>query len=177
MLVKEGNSRLCPGFYTARRTLQPPGNGSAAPHNVVIANKQSRAAWRPTDAAIWRTRPNITSSGASVRSHHYRESHCSSIADFWATVRKNGSPYAIGPLSCLSCPQCPVCDVGVLWPNGWSDQDETWHAGSLGLGPGHIVLDGDPAPPQKRRVEPPNFRPISIAAKRLQGSRCHLVRR
>jgi len=25
---------------------------------------------------------------------------------------------------CLS-----VSDVGVLWPNGWMDQDETWHAG------------------------------------------------
>ena len=24
---------------------------------------------------------------------------------------------------------CPVCDVGVLWPNGWTDQDQTWHAG------------------------------------------------
>jgi len=23
---------------------------------------------------------------------------------------------------CLS-----VCDVRVLWPNGWTDQDETWH--------------------------------------------------
>jgi len=22
-----------------------------------------------------------------------------------------------------------VCDVGVLWPNGLMDQDETWHAG------------------------------------------------
>ena len=28
------------------------------------------------------------------------------------------------------CLSCPVCDVGVLWPNGWTDQDETWHAGS-----------------------------------------------
>ena len=28
---------------------------------------------------------------------------------------------------CLSC--LPVCNVGVLWPNGWMDQDETWHAG------------------------------------------------
>jgi len=46
-------------------------------------------------------------------------------------------------LSCLS-----VCDVGVLWPNGWTDQDETWHA--VGLGPGHIVLDGNPAPLPKR---------------------------
>jgi len=22
-----------------------------------------------------------------------------------------------------------VCDVDVLWPNGWMDEDETWHAG------------------------------------------------
>jgi len=35
------------------------------------------------------------------------------VLDFWATVI------------------CPVCDVGVLWPNGWTDQDETWHAGRL----------------------------------------------
>jgi len=28
------------------------------------------------------------------------------------------------------CPSClSVCNVGVLWPNGWMDQDETWHAG------------------------------------------------
>jgi len=24
---------------------------------------------------------------------------------------------------------CPVNNVGVLWPNGWTDQDETWRAG------------------------------------------------
>jgi len=30
-------------------------------------------------------------------------------------------------LSVLSC--LPVCDVRALWPNGWTDQDETWHAG------------------------------------------------
>ena len=27
------------------------------------------------------------------------------------------------------CLSCPVCDVDVLWPNGWMDQDETWHGG------------------------------------------------
>ena len=46
------------------------------------------------------------------------------------------------------CPVCSVCDVGVLWPNGSMDQDETWHAG-IGLGPVHIVLDGDPPPSPK----------------------------
>jgi len=48
----------------------------------------------------------------------------------------------------------------------------------VGLGPGDFVLDGDPAlpPPKKGRV-PPNFRPMSIVAKRLDGSEHHLVRR
>ena len=52
---------------------------------------------------------------------------------------------------------CPVCNVGVLWPNGLTDPDETWHAD---LGPGHILLDGhivldrDPAPPPQRGIAP-----------------------
>ena len=61
---------------------------------------------------------------------------------------------------CLSvCPVlfCPVCDVGVLWPNGWMRQDETWHAGRPR--PGHIVLDGD------KGAQPSNFKPISVVAK------------
>jgi len=45
----------------------------------------------------------------------------------------------------------------------------------VGLGPGHIVLDGDPAPLPKRGTAPPNCRPISVAAKWLHGIRCHLV--
>jgi len=40
----------------------------------------------------------------------------------------------------------------------------------VGIGPGHIVLDGDPAAFPKKGVEPPNFRPISIMAKRLYVS-------
>jgi len=46
----------------------------------------------------------------------------------------------------------------------------------VGLGPGHIVLDGDPALLPQRGTAP-NFRSISVAAKWLHGSRCHLVRR
>ena len=118
---------------------------------------------------------------------------------------------------CLSW--LPVWDVGVLWPNGWMDQDETWHRGrprprphcvrwepsfpspngahpqflanvccdqtarwikmpfgtEVDLGQGDTVLDGDSAPP--KGTQPPNFRPMSVLAKRLDGSRCHLVRR
>ena len=48
----------------------------------------------------------------------------------------------------------------------------------VGFGPGDFVLDGDPAPlPQKGEEPLPNFWPMSIVAKRLDGSRCHLVRR
>jgi len=102
------------------------------------------------------------------------------------------------PDRCPVCLSCPVCNVGVLWPNGWMDQNETWHAGrprhwphcirwknsspspergpslqfwahvycgqtaawikmalgtEVGLGPGHIVLDGDLAPLPKKGVE------------------------
>jgi len=42
---------------------------------------------------------------------------------FWATVYKTVRPMLSD--RCLPCPVCPVCDVGVLWPKGWTDQDET----------------------------------------------------
>jgi len=46
----------------------------------------------------------------------------------------------------------------------------------VGLSPGDFVLDGDPVPfPQKGGGALPNFRPISIVAKRLDASKCHLV--
>jgi len=35
----------------------------------------------------------------------------------------------------------------------------------LGLAAGDIVLDGDPAPPEKRGTAAPTFRPMSIVAK------------
>jgi len=46
----------------------------------------------------------------------------------------------------------------------------------VGLSPGDFVLDGDQAPYPKRGGAPSNFWPTSIVAKRLHGSRCHLVR-
>jgi len=60
---------------------------------------------------------------------------------------QNGSSYAIGPLSV-----CPVCNVGVLWPNGWTDQDETWQAGRPRLWP--YCVRCDPGPPPQRGTAP-----------------------
>ena len=130
-----------------------------------------------------------------------------------------------GP-SCLSPKgaesSLPIFDPYLLWPNGCMDQDATWYGGrprprrlyvrwepapqcrkgggaplpknksahvycgqtagwiklalgmEVGLIPGDFALDGDTAPPQKGDGNP-NFRPMSIAAKRLHGLRCHLV--
>jgi len=44
----------------------------------------------------------------------------------------------------------------------------------VGLEPGHIVLD-DYSAPLPQRDTAPNFRPISVLAKWLDGSRCYLV--
>jgi len=45
----------------------------------------------------------------------------------------------------------------------------------VGVGPGHIVLDGDPVPFPQKGAQYPNFRPMSIVAKQLDGLRCHSV--
>jgi len=46
----------------------------------------------------------------------------------------------------------------------------------VGLGPGHIMLDGNSATLPKK-VGRANFQLMSIVAKWLDGSKCHLVQR
>jgi len=92
---------------------------------------------------------------------------------FWATVFKTVRPMLSD--RCLSvCLSCPVCDVRALWPNGWLNQDETWQAGRPRPWP-HCVRWGSSCHSPKRAQPPPNFRPISLTAKWLHGSICHLV--
>ena len=68
---------------------------------------------------------------------------------FCATVCKPVRPMLSDRcLSCLSgcLSVClSVCDVGVLWPNGWTDQDKTWHARRPRPGP-HCVRLGSSSP-------------------------------
>jgi len=68
-----------------------------------------------------------------------------------------------------------------FWAHDYYGQTAGWIKMPLGmevgLGPGHIVLDGDTAPLPRKGGTAPNFRPVSIVAKRLDGSKCHLVRR
>ena len=60
-------------------------------------------------------------------------------------------------------------------------QTDEWIKMPLGkevdLGPDDIVLDGDPAPPKRAQEPHPNFRTMSIVAKRQYVSGYHLVQR
>ena len=46
-----------------------------------------------------------------------------------------------------------VCNVRALWPNGWTDQDDTWRAGRPRPCP-HCVRWG-PTSPSPQRAQPP----------------------
>jgi len=89
---------------------------------------------------------------------------------FWATVSKTVRPMLSD--RCLPCSALSVCDVGVLWRNGWMDQDETWHGGRPRPRP-HCIRWGPTC--SSSLPKRGNFRPMSLVAKRLDGSRCHLV--
>ena len=85
--------------------------------------------------------------------------HFNKCCHFWATVCKTVRP--IISLRCLSvCLSCPVCNVGVLWPDGWMDQDETWHAGRPRPWP-HCVRWG-PRCPSHKGAQPPIFGPYLL---------------
>ena len=103
------------------------------------------------------------------------------LYNFWATVCQTVRPILSD--RCLS-----VCLSVMLVYCG---QTVWWIKMKLGtqvgLGPGHFLLDGNSDPPRKGAQQPPTFeiygrrlclhpynpRPMSIVAKRLDGSRCH----
>jgi len=100
---------------------------------------------------------------ARPRRHCVRWGSSSPHLDFWATVCKTVRPMLSD--RCLSCPVCLSVTVGWI---------KVIVGTKVGLRPGHIVLDGDPAPPKGAEAAP-NFRPMSVVAKRMDRSRCHLV--
>jgi len=69
---------------------------------------------------------------------------------YWATVTSNG--FALYYRTVV----CPVvCNVGVLWPNGWMDQDITSYTGRPWSRP-HCVRWG-PSSPTERGTAIPHF--------------------
>ena len=66
----------------------------------------------------------------------------------------------------------PIFGQRLLWPNGCMDQEGTWHG--VRPQPRRLCVRWGPPPPQKGDRAPPQFSAISILAKRLYVSRCHL---
>jgi len=73
---------------------------------------------------------------------------------------QNRSLYAIGPLSCLSV--CPVLSVTLAYCGQTVGRIKMKLGKQVVLGPGHNVLDGDPAPAPKKGHRPPIFGPYSL---------------
>jgi len=74
-----------------------------------------------------------------------------------------GRPFVQRFALCYRSVVCPVlsvclsvCDVRALWPNGWTDQDETWQAGRPRPWP-HCVRWGPSSPSPKGAQPPPQF--------------------
>jgi len=63
---------------------------------------------------------------------------------------------------CPVCPVCPVSTVGVLWPNGWMDQDATWYGGSP-RPRRHCVRWGVTQLPPRKGTQQPHSLPLHIA--------------
>ena len=114
------------------------------------------------DTCLWNLVPNFGRFYCySPRHVDHRTFTSLSVLFYWATIYKTVRPMLSDRcLSVLSSRPCPVCYVGVLWPNGWMDQDATALGTEVGLGPGHIVSDGDPAPP--KGAQPSLFGPCLL---------------
>jgi len=63
----------------------------------------------------------------------------------------------------------------LLWPNGCTEQDGTWHGRRPHPRRLCVRWGRSPVSPERGRSPLPNFRPISIVDKRMHASRCHLV--
>jgi len=86
--------------------------------------------------------------------------------------------HLINELCMYVCPVCPVClSVTLVYCGQTVGRMKMKLGKHVGLGPGHIVLDRYPVrpPPKGGEDGAPNFWPVYVAAKWLQGSRCHLV--
>ena len=73
------------------------------------------------------------------------------------------------------CPVCPVLSVTLVHCGQTVGLIKMKLGMQVGLGPGHIVLGGDPASRSQRGIAP-NIRHISVAAKWLHGMDQHATR-
>jgi len=75
-------------------------------------------------------------------------------SNFWETVCKTVRPIMLS-VRCLSCPVCLY--VTLVYCGQTVGRIKMKLGRRVGLGPGHIVLDGDPSPPPPKRHSPTQF--------------------
>jgi len=85
--------------------------------------------------------------------------------DFWAPFVKRFA-LSYRSIVCLSCPVC--LSVTLVYCGQTVGLIKMKLGTEVGLGLDHIVSNEDPAPLPKG-VQSPNFRPMSVMAKRLVG--------
>jgi len=139
--------------------LYSPGGANVPSHEGTLT-----AHWRHLANTIQLVRPSAHPSLQAKR-------QIDRFSRFWATVCKTVHP--ILSVRCLSVLSCPVLSVTFVHCGQTVGRIKTKLGMQVGLGPGHTVLDGDPPPSPLKGHSPPNFRPISVAAKWLHGPRCH----
>jgi len=69
----------------------------------------------------------------------------------------------------------PIFGPFLLSPNGWVHQDATWYGGRPQ--PRRLCVRWGPSFSSPKAAQPPNFCPMSVVVKRLDGWRRHLVRK
>ena len=74
-----------------------------------------------------------------------------------------------------NAPGCAVPEMPTAFSAVSDLESATWHGGGPWFRT-HCARWGPSSPPQKGGTAP-NFRPMFVVAKRLDGSRCHLVGR
>jgi len=130
------------------------GKGSFRPHTESTPlNRSSTNLSQVITLATPTAVPNLVHGGLLCEWVTYNQ-------HFWAAVCKNGSPYAIRPVSV--CPVLSVLPVTLVYCGqtvGWINMKL---GTQVGLVPGHIVLDGDTAPLPKTGRSPPILGPYLL---------------
>jgi len=149
--------------------VSDPGEGAMGPHLTQCGRGRGVPPWHVSSWSIQQFGHNTPTS---------QTGQIGQLSDIIALivfgrpfVKRFALFYRTVVLSVLSptCPVLSVCNVGVLWPNCWADQDETWHVGR----PRPYCVISPPSSSLKRHS--PQFSAHVCVAKRLDGLRRHLV--
>jgi len=145
----------------------------------VVGKRLDGSRWYLVWSGPWSNRPQIPSPKRGQSPQFLAYVYCGQTAGW--TKMSLGTEVGLSPNDIVlhgdpATPQKrawpPIFRPCLLRPNSCVYQDTTWYGGRPQLR-WHCVR-WDPGPPPLRGT-PPNFRPMSVVAKWLDGLRCHFV--